>query len=351
MNAATVKAAEAAGATETAPAPRPMSPTHGLFRAMLRLHQSAVWFWGLLVLLTAGALLWAAGPGVDAAWAEYDRPGCHDGEPNLGCDTSGPAYDRYDTAVQLASAVIGLAPILAALWAGASLIGRELENGTAQLAWTQSVSPARWLAAKLAVPAALLTAGMLLLTLSHRLMWSEHIGKWGQWGTWEWYESQILIANGPLATAHVLLGLAAGVLTGLLTRRSLTSLGYGFFAMVGLLYVLGLLRPYLWPAVTATTTPKEGYPDILGMTVTEGALGPGGDRVPDPCLANAKCALGADGITGYYRDYHPSSHFWPLQLVETGIALAVTALLVLAAFVLLRRRTEGVSSPRTGGTP
>ncbi|GHE31548.1 ABC transporter permease [Streptomyces capitiformicae] len=322
----------------------------GLTWAMLRLHASAGSFWALLVALAAGALLWAYGPGGDAAWAEYDRPGCHDGEPNLGCDYSGPAYDRYDTAVQLSSAVIGLAPILAALWAGAALIGRELENGTAQLAWTQSVSPARWLTAKLAVPAALLTAGTLLLTLPHRLMWSEYIEKRGQWGTWEWHESQIFIANGPLATAHVLLGLAAGVLIGLLTRRSLTSLGYGFFAMVGLLYGFAALRPYLWPVVTATTSPKEGYPDTVGMIVTDGALGPGGDRVPDPCLSGGKCALGADGITGYYRDYHPSSHFWPLQLVETGIALALAALLVLAAFALLRRRTAGVSSPRTGGT-
>jgi hypothetical protein len=36
---------------------------------------------------------------------------------------------------------------------------------------------------------------------------------------------------------------------------------------------------------------------------------------------------------------HPASHFWPLQLVETGIVLAVAALATAAAFALLRRRT------------
>ncbi|MFD4142619.1 MULTISPECIES: hypothetical protein [unclassified Streptomyces] len=35
---------------------------------------------------------------------------------------------------------------------------------------------------------------------------------------------------------------------------------------------------------------------------------------------------------------HPTSHFWPLQLVETGIVLTLTAALTTAAFVVLRRR-------------
>lgn len=36
---------------------------------------------------------------------------------------------------------------------------------------------------------------------------------------------------------------------------------------------------------------------------------------------------------------HPASHYWPLQLVETGIVLALTALACWACFALLRRRT------------
>ncbi|MBC2865717.1 hypothetical protein [Streptomyces mexicanus] len=42
---------------------------------------------------------------------------------------------------------------------------------------------------------------------------------------------------------------------------------------------------------------------------------------------------------GYYAVYHPQSHFWPLQLTETGIVLAVTVLATAAAFTVLRRRT------------
>lgn len=36
--------------------------------------------------------------------------------------------------------------------------------------------------------------------------------------------------------------------------------------------------------------------------------------------------------------FHPESHFWPLQLVETGILLTLAAIATLAAFVFLRRR-------------
>lgn len=44
-------------------------------------------------------------------------------------------------------------------------------------------------------------------------------------------------------------------------------------------------------------------------------------------------------ITAHYLDYHPASHFWPVQLVETGILLALAALALTLAFRVLRRRT------------
>ncbi|MEU6015011.1 hypothetical protein ABZ826_13465 [Streptomyces sp. NPDC047515] len=53
---------------------------------------------------------------------------------------------------------------------------------------------------------------------------------------------------------------------------------------------------------------------------------------PDRCLADKDITL------RYLVDYHPASHFWPLQLVETGILLALAALAVALAFRVLRRR-------------
>ncbi|MEU0248717.1 ABC transporter permease [Streptomyces sp. NPDC006235] len=313
--------------------PRP----HGLVLAVLRLHRSALWFWLMLVTVAAGTLLWATFPGADAAWAEYTGMGCDRPSPNLGCDDPGPANVRYQTAVTFGTGVLGILPLLTGAWAGSALIGRELENGTAQLAWTQSVTPARWLAAKLAVPALLLTVGTLALTLLHRVLWSSNSTLLGAMDWREWHDNGAFQANGTVATAQALAALAVGVLAGLLLRRTLAALGVAVLAAASLVYVLDDLRPHLWPTQTVTAAPGR-FLGSDGMVVEDGALTATGARVPFPaCMGDPGCANGT-GITGYYADYHPASHFWPLQLVETGILLAVAALAAGAAFALLARR-------------
>ncbi|UYM24311.1 hypothetical protein OIM90_17060 [Streptomyces sp. AD16] len=53
-------------------------------------------------------------------------------------------------------------PVAVAAWAGAALTGAEQERGTAALAWTQSVSPRRWIAVKWAVAGAYSSPGPVL---------------------------------------------------------------------------------------------------------------------------------------------------------------------------------------------
>ena len=216
-----------------------------------------------------------------------------------------------------------------------ALIGRELESGTARLAWTQSVSPARWLAAKLAAPAALLVAGMLVLTLLHRLVFGSDSSLRETIGAADWHQSPAFEANGTLATAYALLGLAVGTLAGLLLRRAVPALGTAVLALGALTILLGDLRPYLWPVKTLT---GEEYPEWTGMVVDDGALTSTGARVSDPiCVDDARC-LAEHDIVGYYRDFHPASHFWPLQLAETAVVLTLAALAVLLSVRLLNRR-------------
>ncbi|MER7483532.1 ABC transporter permease [Streptomyces sp. NPDC126510] len=325
--------------TVTAPAViRRSSPSRGVLLAMLRLHRTALLFWVGLVAVAAGALLWAMGPGADAAWAEYRAMGCDLARPDLGCDFPGPANSRYQTAVAVGIGLVRLLPLLTGAWAGGALIGRELENGTAKLAWTQSVGPARWLAAKLAVPALLLVTGTLMLTLLHRMLWSSDRALIDV-GWRAWHDDGVFEINGTVAAAEALAALALGVLVGLLLRRSLPALGVAVLAVVSLVYVVGELRPHLWPVKTVATGLDDGTPGLDSMIVETGALTASGARVPIPsCSGEPGCDAG-NGITHYYADYHPASHFWPLQLMETGLLLAVAALAAATAFVLLRRRT------------
>lgn len=320
-------------ATGTAPASR---GPRGLTWMVLRLHRSALWFWLMLLAVAAGTLLWAYGPGADAAWEEFRRMDCGPtGTPTLSCDYAGPAYQNYDRALALGAGLLTLAPLLTAAWAGGALTGRELENGTARLAWVQSVSPARWLAAKLAVPAVVLTTGALALTALHRLVWASDGELRNGWR--EWYDPTTYVANGPLLIAYLLLGLAVGALAGLLLGRALPALAVAALTQTALLTALAAVRPHLWPVETLIG--KDQYPDWIGLVVGEGAVTSTGARIDDPiCVDDARC-LAEHDVVGFYRDYHPAGHFWPLQLVETGIVLAVAALAVLAVFRLLRRRT------------
>jgi hypothetical protein len=305
---------------------------------VLRLHRSALWCWLLLVTAGAGTLLWAYGPGSNAAWAEFRVTGC-DAPPDLTCDYAGPAWVRYDMAVNLGAELLLVVPLLVGAWAGSALVGRELESGTARLTWTQSVTPVRWLTAKLAVPAALLVPGTLALTLLHRHLWSSDGLLRSSIGSRTWYENVTFAANGTVATAYALLGLAAGAVAGLLLRRALPALGLTVLGLFVLRYALTALRPQLWPTVTATRTAWYPKLKITFMPVETGAVTSTGERIGDgACSPDTACAVERH-VVSYYREYHPASHFWPLQLVETGIVLALTALAVAAAFLLLRRRT------------
>ncbi|MEV4866837.1 ABC transporter permease [Streptomyces ossamyceticus] len=314
---------------------RPAHPARALARAVLRPHQSALWFWGLLVALGGGGLLWAAGPGYDAVWDAYLKSNCREADY---CDM-GPAYQHYDLVVGLAPAALTVAPLLIGAWAGASLIGRELESGTAKLAWTQSVTPARWLAAKLAVPAALIVSGTVLLTLLNRLVWWREERLRQAVGTRDWFDFTTFTGNGTLATAYALFALAVGVVAGLLLRRSLPSLAAGFAGTAALMVVLQGNRHHLWPV--AETRAAASEPQWTGMLVDRGVITASGDRISNSLCAEFDC--GRSDVVGYWAQSHPASHFWPLQLVETGIVVAVTALLVPAAFHLLRRRTGGAA--------
>ncbi|MFI6409172.1 hypothetical protein [Streptomyces sp. NPDC050548] len=300
-------------------------------RAVLRLHRPALILWGVFVAAVSAVLLWAYGPGGSAASAAWRRKCTADL-----CDWD-YSIDGYHLAYRFSEAAIGFLPVLVALWAGGLLIGRELENGTAELAWTQAVSPARWLAAKLAVPAALLTAGTTLLVLLHRLLFDAHRIPDG----WNWSDSGTFEANGPVAVAFPLLGLALGALGGLAVRRAVAGLAVAAVATLIARTLVLWASPHLWPWKSAVSTLPHGYPaKTAAIYGGQGAVTATGAHIPDPCAGAGQACLAAHDVVGHYRDYHPSSQFWPLQLTETALILAVAALATAAAFALLGRRTN-----------
>ncbi|MFI2203607.1 ABC transporter permease [Streptomyces sp. NPDC020192] len=317
-----------------------------LTRWVLRLHRPALYGWVGLAAVLAALLIALAGPLADAAaegWRQYDACDFHDP-----CHYDQNAILRYKDWYDYTTTTLNVLPLLVAAWAGAALTGRELESGTARLAWTQASSPARWLTVRLAVPALAVAAGTGLLFWLHRRAWAAGRGRIDTLKTW--YDTWTFHANGPTTLALTLAGLAAGALAGLLCRRTLPALILGVVFTSGVWGLAQQLMPHLWPTVTRTASLKDGYPGS-GISVEQGLVTRTGAHLPSPyCSSDATCHAVYAKAVGYYNTFHPSSHYWPLQLTTSALILAVTGLLVLACFLVLRRLTgpAGELSARRG---
>ncbi|MEU0205214.1 hypothetical protein ABZ235_04610 [Streptomyces canus] len=288
----------------------------GLIHTVLRLHRGALWIWLAFVAATAGFLLWLLGPGADTAQRALESYGYS------GLIMANGSADEYSSLFYYPDTLITLASFAVALFAGGPLIARELESGTAQLAWTQSVSPARWLTAKLAVPAAFIVLGTTALTVLYHQLWSAH--------------SELLIAGigprslyfslGPATVAAPLLGLALGALIGLTARRTLPALAFSGFAY----FLVYAFRGNHWPFQGRYQQPE--------LSSRSRAFTSAGTEIRDPGCYDDKACLAQHDVVRFTREYLPSPDYWPRQLLETGVLLALTAVAVALAFGLLRRR-------------
>ncbi|MFJ8858785.1 hypothetical protein ACIRD8_10140 [Streptomyces sp. NPDC102451] len=316
-----------------------LTTLRGPARVVVRQHR-----WTLRIavaLVVLGAAVLAATRLLTARFADrFAATGCSVEHTVLGCGDTVRSYldDQYllHCVLVYAGLLMLVLPVLVGAFAAGPLIARELETGTYRLAWSQSVSPARWLAAKLAVPTVLLLAGVSVLSAA--FSWVR--GRTGTEYPADWYDAPVYATVGTAPLAHALLGLTVGALTGLLVRRTVPAMALAALAVTAVLTAIGTVRKSLWPTEFALGA-------LDGLTnpwiVESGQITSSGERLPvDVCWGQgadeARC-VAERGITGRFADYHPASHFWPIQLVETGILLALAALALVLAFRMLRRRT------------
>ncbi|MFH9860125.1 hypothetical protein [Streptomyces sp. NPDC017202] len=309
----------------------------GVARTVLRLHRAALLVWALAVLGLTGWLVWLTEVTADEARAEQEA--C-DRAAQDWCDMTVGTFG-YSAPMDWIAALTAHSSLVVAAFAGGALIGRELENGTARLAWSQGITPARWLAAKLAVPALAVTLGVTVLVLVFRWAREPHRDLIGT----AWTDGSVFVALGPAAVAYALCALALGTLSALLLRRALPALGVSVALTWLLTLVLGHFRASLWPSLTRTSATVEADLPDNAWQVDQGVLVHGSpapdvhDWSCDGTVEETRRCLDDLGVNGSYVTYHPASHFWPLHLVETGILLVVAAAATAVSFRLLRRRT------------
>ncbi|MEV7057637.1 ABC transporter permease [Streptomyces microflavus] len=309
----------------------------GPVRVLLRAHRKTLW---------AGAALLVLGIGIVVAlrvWMASAKERCADGDMTPCGGDYLPSYARTSSELFLSdggTVLLLLAGLIGVFVAG-PLIARELESGTFRLAWAQSVSPAQWLAARLAVPAALAVIGLTVLIAVYR---------WGLWAlrgypyshVTHWYAPGIFPGTGPALLGFGLLAVAVGALCAVLVRRTLLSMSLTALVLGTAALGLGQRRYELWPTDFRKSAGALSH-DQGDWLVEMGRLTESGRKLywedcyaADP-LRDINACMREQGAVAYFAEVHPASHYWPLQLVETGILLALAALAVFAAFRVLRR--------------
>ncbi|MFF4410098.1 ABC transporter permease [Streptomyces sp. NPDC001404] len=317
---------------------RPRAGLRGLPWLVLRQHRATVWCAASTLAALVVGLLWLRNGMDDFIDSRAIRDACI---TSADCPTAQATVDYFrNTAGDLLHYLgypLRLLPLVAGMFVAGPVVARELESGTYKLAWTQSVSPLRWFAVKLSVPAVAVLAGGSLLSAAYTWAWQAvpEVLLPGQ----AWYLSFDML--GPAPVAHALLGIAVGALAGLLVKRTMRAMGaalVGYLVLTGAL--LDALRPHLVSPVTQLSAEVPGLIRDRTWILERGIVTRTGEHLAEPhCgvgVSPEQCLARHDGA-GWYLDFHPYGNFWPLQWAEAGVSLALAAVVTAVAVRLLRR--------------
>ena len=152
-------------------------------------------------------------------------------------------------------AALAVAPAIVGIFWGAPLVARELETGTYRLAWNQSVTRGRWLAAKLgfSVLAVAVAIGILTTAIT---WWAQPLdGATGNArGSLASRLTPIAFAmRGFVPIGYAVFALLLGTLIGLIIRRSVPAMALALAIYVVVQIAVPLwVRPHLVPATTTS---------------------------------------------------------------------------------------------------
>jgi hypothetical protein len=220
--------------------------------------------------------------------------------------------------------VLLAAPGILGATVGAPLLGQELERGTWQLAWTQTVPRTRWLVVKLGlIIAGLVVFGMALTAVA---TWSS--------SPLDQVSVRTLVPQfaeqGLVLTCSLLCAFGLALLAGLLLRNTIGAVVAGYVAWDVCLGITILVAGPFQPFAVTKTIPCAGAACAAAST---NSVPPVTGNIGD--LVNSVTQAGRHLVVNYV----PASAFWPLQFLTGGILLGIGLAAAAAAVWLLQRRT------------
>jgi hypothetical protein len=320
-------------------------------------------------------LLAVTGPRLARLYAASGINGCH--------GICGSAADQFLTQLDggtywvvylLGVVIVLITPVVIGIFWGAPLIAREYETGTFHLAWTQSISPSRWLAVKLTLTglaAMAVTEGLSLM----QAWWAAPIGRAAGLGNggerigMGRYSALVFATHGITPLGYAAFAFALGVTAGVLIRRAVPAMAVTLAVFAALQLAMPLwIRPHLFSpdhttialGSTRDITFQSGTQGTFAITtgsltdqpgawiISSGAVNAAGHPVgtsPAACLQAVTNGGGNSGLnclashgTRIAVTYQPAGRYWAFQWTETAIFLVLALALAGYCFWRLQRR-------------
>jgi hypothetical protein len=220
-------------------------------------------------------------------------------------------------------------PLFIGVFWGAPVLAREFERGTHRLAWTQSVSRRRWLAAKLGLLGLAVTlAGIALgLMVSYWLSTFDGTPYVDKFGDTAMFGGTGVVAGAWWLFAFMLGTAAGGVLKKLLPTFAVTIAVF----LLAMFVIFQARESYAEPERQVVEGPLPGRGSYVtdSAFVSPAGVEVAGDSVPECATAGPvdylSCVAEADYTPVLY--YQPADRYWRFQWTETGILLLATVLL------------------------
>jgi hypothetical protein len=283
----------------------------------------------------------------------YDTSGISTCKAVGDCDTVTDAFlSHYQLLQQLLNIAVFILPIILGIFWGAPLVAGELASGTHRLAWTQSITRTRWLAAKLTIAgvATAITAGLVSLVVTWWFGPLQRI-------TANRFEPSVFNERAIAPIGYAVFAFALGVVVGLLVRRTLPAMAIALASYIATqIAVITWIRPHFKAPVQASGGFPEpgGQPGGPGVGPLDAGFTKPGDWVisrrvldasgheldgirvspADPCTATRTCFAGfRQTVT-----YQPAGRYWSFQIYETALYCSLAAALIALSFWWIRKR-------------
>jgi hypothetical protein len=273
---------------------------------------------------------------------DFDRLVVRGCVPNVPCDGYHEFSTTYGSYIY-ACMLLLVVPLLFGLFWGAPLVSREIEQGTHHMIWTQGISRRHWALAKVG----LLGGAVTVLAVVYGL----GISWW--YGPLKFVESRFgeifFDAQGVAPVGYTLFAVALGITAGTLVPKVVSAMAITLPVFIAVRVAVAIyVRPrFVTPITDNFPVVVDPASDIGSMRIgtwllnsdvrrPDGTFVTSGAAICSPAQAT-ECLGPLSSDMHNHQVYQPADRFWPFQWIETGIFVALAALLVWLTIRRIRR--------------